>query len=266
MNPVPIASCDVCLGSALVAHRAAAATGRPLVTCTHCGFVTTAERAAQNPSSRPRDARADAQRVALVMRSVAEGRVLEIGCSEGRFLDALDPARYVAVGLEVPGEAADRAASLLRARGERGAVIAGGLTPPATMEPESFDLVVMFEALDRAPSPRALLMETARVLRNGGQVLIETPSNSSLTAMLMGARWGPLNDPLTAHIFHPPSLERLVATCGLMPTSVRTGLPLGWPRPGSILCTARKTSETLRVPDLQRLAVGSGDTAPAGAR
>ncbi len=265
MSPAPIASCDVCLGSDLVAHHAAARCGRPLVTCGNCGLVIAAECPAQAPPSRQRDARADARRAAAVMRLIPGGRVLEIGCSEGWFLDALDPARYVASGLEVPGEVADRAAALLRRRGQRGGVIAGNLTPPASMEAESFDLVVMFGALERAPSPRAVLMETVRVLRNGGQVAIETPSNSSLTARLMGARWGPLSDPLTAHIFHPPSLERLVATCGLMPTSVRTGLPLGWPRPGSILCVARKTSETLRVPDLQSLAVGRG-TAPAGAR
>lgn len=265
MNPVPIASCDVCLGSDLVAHRAVEACGRPLVKCGSCGLVIAAERRSQDVPSRQRDARTDAQRAALAMRLMPGGRVLEIGCSEGWFLEALDPKRYVAVGLEAPGAAAAAAAARLAARGTRGGVIPGSLTPPASLESESFDLVALFGTLERAHSPRAVLMETARVLRYGGQVLIETPSNSSLTARLLGARWAPLVDPLNAHIFHPPSLERLVSSCGLLPMRLRTALPVGLPRPGSILCVALKSSETVRAPELQSLAVGR-EAAPAGAR
>jgi len=249
---MPIASCDICLGSDLIPHRETERCGRRLVTCAQCGLVAAADPPAIAPFPSDRDPRADARRAVAVARLLPGGRILDVGCGEGHFLDLLDPARFEVAGVEPDPDAAAAASSRLGRSRSRGTIMAGGLTP-SRFEPESFDLAVLFGTLEHVASPRAILMETVRLLRPGGQVVIETHSLSTLTARLMGSRWRPLSDPDTLHIFDRPSLLRLVLTCGLVPTATRTALPTGWPRPGSLLCTARKTSETLRTRALSEI-------------
>ncbi len=245
---MPVTSCDICLGSDLRPHRAAKACGRRLVACVHCGLVAAVDADRPPGPSAARDARFDAPRAAAIAGILGSGRILAIGPPEGLVPDHLDPRRYRIAALQTdPGSAA----------GFR----------PERLDAESFDLAVIFGALGRAPSPRALLMETVRLLRGGGQVLIETPSLSTFTARLMGARWAPFADPATRHIFDQRSLERLVSTCGLVPIATRTALPIGWPRPGTVICTARKTSETIKSPALPGIAsvAGMSKATPQGA-
>src|SRR5262245_39166104 len=218
--------CDLCFGCDLTPYRDAGASGRALLRCVGCGLVVARGPAAAAQACESDRGKADLRRAAAAMRLIPAGKVLDVGCGEGRFLVGLDPARYEVVGLETDPAAAARASELIARAGCRGAVVEGWL-PSVELPPESFDLIGLFGVLSRADSPRATLMEVSRLLKTGGYALIEVPSLSSMTARLLGSRWRPLRDPGSSYFFSPPSLERMATSCGFVTGAPRLAVPVG---------------------------------------
>jgi len=258
-------SCDVCLGSDLAPYLDPGTCGRRLTRCSDCGLVSAdpADGEGASLDTTERDPKVDRRRAAAVARLLGSGRVLEVGCGPGHFLAALDPARYEVVGVEPSARQAEEAARGVTQAGLRGGVVAGNLAS-AGLPAETFDLVALFGSLSCAASPRSTCAEVSRLLRPGGYVLIETPSLSSFTAMLLGTRWKPLRDPHAAWFFTAACLERLATASGLAPGSTWLPLPVGWPGPGTLVYVARKSSIPQRAASLSDLATQVGTIAPIG--
>lgn len=241
-------SCDVCMGSELQSYPAVSSCGRELLRCPECGLVAARPGSApvQSGSPAPREARDDDRRAAVVKRLLPAGRVLEIGCGEGRFLAAFEPDLYVVAGIEPREEEALLARERLRAAGARGGIVSGEIST-SRLPCESYDLVALFGYLARCQSPRATLMEVSRVLRPGGHVIIETPSLASLTARLRGSSWPPLRDPTADYFFTRATLRRLTTSCGFEPGFSRPAMPAGWPHPGILVYLARKAGQPVHL-------------------
>jgi SAM-dependent methyltransferase len=241
-------SCDVCLGPELQSYPAVSSCGRELLRCPQCGLV--AARPGSPPVEPgepvPREPRDDERRAAVVRRLLPTGRILEIGCGEGRFLAAFEPNLYVVAGLEASEQDAELARERLRAVGSRGGILSGDVATHR-LPAESYDMVALFGYLARCASPRATLMEVSRVLRPGGHVVIETPSLASLTARLRGPRWQPLRDPTADYFFTRATLRRLAISCGFEPGVSRPAIPAGWPHPGILVYLARKAGQPVHL-------------------
>ena len=94
---------------------------------------------------------------------------LEVGVGTGRFAAAL--------GLEHGVDPASRALEIAAARGVTVANASGECLPYAS---GTFGVVVYLSTLCFAPSPRALFIEAARVLRPGGHILLgDFPADSA---------------------------------------------------------------------------------------
>lgn len=260
--------CDVCLGSAMERYRGPAPSWRDLRLCGNCGLVaavSTDPRASSGPpAGLLRRPGADALRAAAVARLVPRGKILEVGCGSGHLLARLDPERHEAVGLELTADLAREAGRRLKQASIRGDVLAAEL-PRAHLPAETFDLVALVGCLDRCSSPRALLMEVSRLLRDGGYAFIEVPCLSSLTARIRGSRWSPLNDPSTGYFFSQVTIRKLSSVCGLGTGMVHGPGLGGWPRVGTMLYVTRKTSVSLKVTELSKLVSKTGSMTPMGA-
>ena len=188
--------CDLCMGKEFEPYLEPGPSGRSLARCRGCGLVIAGPSGGEGATREPvrRDRRTDLRRAAAVMKIIPAGKVLEVGCGEGHFLSALDPARYEVVGTEPDAETAAAAGRRIQESGLRGAVVHGS-PMDASLPGEVFDLVALFGSIATVTSPRSTCMEVTRVLRAGGFSVIETPSLSSLTALLCGAWWRPLRDP-----------------------------------------------------------------------
>lgn len=261
--------CDVCHGDGFEPYLDGC--GRGLARCRDCGLVMASSAAApvdagdgNAPDGESRDARVDRRRAAAITRLIASGRILEVGCGEGHFLSALDPSRYEVVGVERAAPTAAEARRRISEAGLRGSVLHGALTA-AGLPAETFDLVALFGSLAASTSPRSTLIEVARLLRPGGYAVIETPCLSSLTALLLGARWRPLRDTRSEFFFTVASLEKLTSTCGLSPGSAWLPMPVGWPSPGTLVYVTRKSAVMHRSASLTDLASQVGKIAPIGA-
>ncbi|MBN1882020.1 MAG: methyltransferase domain-containing protein [Deltaproteobacteria bacterium] len=145
--------------------------------------------------------------VELVKRYVENGKVLDIGCSAGFFLDSL-PDSFEPYGVEPGAEAACIAKQLI---GEK--AVYHGFFDDIAYEDEFFDVITLWDVIEHLPSPKGTLMKTKSILKKGGFLFIATPDVGSLFARLMGKQWPHF---IRQHLyyFNRKTLPYLLKSCG----------------------------------------------------
>lgn len=143
------------------------------------------------------------------------GRVLDVGCGDGRFLAAMAARGWAVEGLETDPVAAQ----LARRRTQ--AAIHETFLETANVPAAGFDLVTLLHVLEHVPDPRVTLGACRRVLRPGGALLVALPNVDSVEARLFGSAWYHLDLPRHWWGFTPHTLVRLVEECGFVVHGVR---------------------------------------------
>ncbi|MGE3274347.1 MAG: class I SAM-dependent methyltransferase [Vicinamibacterales bacterium] len=152
-------------------------------------------------------------------------RVLDLGCGPGGFLLAAAPHCRAIVGVDIVPAFVERCREAIAEAGVSHAeahLSADGLIP---CETESFDAVIMVDAIHHCDDPAAVLADVHRVLKPGGRFLIFEPNkgNPLLAAMCCVDRneWGLLQ--LGSH----RAYRRLLSPRFDIATSVYSGLLVG---------------------------------------
>lgn len=122
----------------------------------------------------PKAERYAAAQAAYVETLTSRGRLLDVGCGTGLFLEAASARGWEVAGVELSMTAA---AEARRRVGERVAV---GTLEEAKFSDDTFDVVTLWEVIEHVPQPVKLLSEVRRVLRPGGVLLLSTPNGRSL--------------------------------------------------------------------------------------
>lgn len=136
------------------------------------------------------------------------GKVLDVGCATGIFLDGMRRWGWEAHGVEPNPVASAYARERLGL-----AVVTSDLTA-AGYAAESFDVVTLWDVLEHVPDPRGTLSEVARVLRPGGLLVLSLPSIESVEARLFGRYWAGWDAPRHLALFPRPVLVRLLRETG----------------------------------------------------
>jgi SAM-dependent methyltransferase len=145
------------------------------------------------------------RRLRQIRKHQPRGRVLDVGCGPGFFLDAAAALGYDAWGID-PSEPA---VSLARRRhGER---VALGLLEQAPFPGESFDLLVAGDAFEHVYDPRRFLAAAHGLLKPGGLLAITTPDPSSLLAHVSGRSWVSFKIPEHVYYWSPATIRRALA-------------------------------------------------------
>jgi 2-polyprenyl-3-methyl-5-hydroxy-6-metoxy-1,4-benzoquinol methylase len=119
----------------------------------------------------------------LAARQAGRGRLLDVGCAAGFFIDEARAAGWDASGVDVSDEMvrwAETELALPVARGTLRDLPAGD--PP-------FDVITMWDYIEHAIDPRRDLVLAAERLRPGGLVALSTGDVGSLCARVSGRRW-----------------------------------------------------------------------------
>lgn len=111
------------------------------------------------------------------------GRMLDVGCAVGFFLDEARKRGWQVEGLDVSNFAVEYA------REHFGLNTRAGSFTGLEFAPESFDLVTMWDVIEHVPDPKSYIHKAAAVLRSGGIFSLATPDIDSLPAKLTGKRW-----------------------------------------------------------------------------
>ena len=148
------------------------------------------------------------------------GRLLDLGCNEGRGLALYSRNGFQAEGLEIN----QRAAATARSRG-----FTVHTTPLAEFTPEEpYDVVVLANALEHATAPWEMLSQVRRLLRRGGQIWISCPNAASRWRRLFGRHW--INWHVPYHLWHftPETLRGLITSTGFSLVAMKTFTPSLW--------------------------------------
>lgn len=154
-----------------------------------------------------------AGRVRLVHRlhGGRAGSVLDVGCGDGRYLQAAAATGWRGVGLELAQEVAREA----RDR------IGSGRVAVATLQAIDarghFDAVTFWDVLEHVADPLGMLRDARDRLRPGGLVAATMPNHHGVTRFLHGVRWSYYDLARYGHLFHLSleGLESLVRRAGL---------------------------------------------------
>lgn len=193
--------------------------GREILQCPDCGLAFTypvPERLVEQYDSdyfnlyrkrrEFRLARADA-RLRRIEAIREPGRLLDIGCSLGYFVEAARNRGWDAEGLEISRDAAKEAQRM-------GLRVRCGVLEDARYEERAFDCVTMWDVLEHVADPTRHMLEVHRILSDNGVVVIGTPDLGHLAFRLKKAGWRHLKP--TEHIFYfkRSSIRRLLVKTG----------------------------------------------------
>jgi len=148
------------------------------------------------------------------------GRLLDVGCNEGRGLVLYRRNGFKPEGLELNSRAAEVARS-------RGFMVYE--TDIAELQPSlPFERVVLSNVLEHALDPRQMLGHIRRLLVPGGEVWISLPNRRSALRTLFGRHWVNWHVPFHIVHFDAGALRRTLAESGFAPVEERQVTPALW--------------------------------------
>lgn len=148
------------------------------------------------------------------------GRLLDIGCNEGRGLALYTRNGFAAEGLELNSNAAARARA-------RGFTVHEKLVED--YEPvERYDVAVLSNVLEHTLDPRDALRHVKRILKPGGQVWISLPNVDSALAERYGRDWVNWHVPFHIVHFSETRLRRLLTETGFEIVESQAITPALW--------------------------------------
>jgi len=106
---------------------------------------------------------------ALKAISVKRGRLLEIGCAGGFFLDEARAAGFDVTGVELNPEMVEHARTKLSL------IVHQGMFEHVGLDPNSFDVIVAQDVLEHVRDPRAFVSTVATLLAQGGYFFVRGP-------------------------------------------------------------------------------------------
>ena len=136
-----------------------------------------------------------------------QGRLLDVGCATGRFLQRMAGLGWRVTGIELDPVAA------AKARGVTPDVIVGDPAEIA-LPPAAFDLVTAFHVVEHLPDPAAALRNMLGSLAPGGLMIVEVPNVGGWGGALFGRFWSGLDFPRHLVHFTPATMGALVERCG----------------------------------------------------
>jgi SAM-dependent methyltransferase len=148
-----------------------------------------------------------AARIRTLQRYSTGGKLFEIGCAYGFFLE-LAERLWCADGCDISADAVTYA----REQGRR-AECADILTLNRTAG--SYDVVTMWDTIEHLARPDAYVKRASEFLKPGGHLCITTGDIGSLVARIRGRHWRLIHPPTHLFYFDRVSMTRLLETNGL---------------------------------------------------
>lgn len=136
------------------------------------------------------------------------GRLLEVGCGDGRKLALLKEKGWVVTGQDLDPNA------VKKAKESANCEVHLGELQDIHFEEGAFDLVMMSHVIEHVYNPQELITECMYILRPGGRLIMVTQNTESLGHKEFQCNWIGLDPPRHLHIFNLKTLRIMVNTAG----------------------------------------------------
>jgi len=134
-------------------------------------------------SDRPNIIKTADRRLREIERRMPAGRILDVGCALGFFLEEAQRRGWTVEGIDISAHAVQYAKERL------GISARVGTLRDSQFEKESFDVITMWDVIEHLPDPVGELALCRDLLRPGGLIVLSTPDLESLVAKITGPRW-----------------------------------------------------------------------------
>ncbi|MFC1698989.1 class I SAM-dependent methyltransferase [Candidatus Omnitrophota bacterium] len=145
-----------------------------------------------------------------------QGRLFDVGCAFGFFLDLARKDGWQACGLEPSSQAC------AYAREKLDLAVDQGTLAEATLPAKTFDLVTMFDVIEHLCDPLAGLVKVNRSLKDDGLLVVSTPNADSLLAKILGKK---LEDARRTnehlYMFSRKTIAAMLKKCGFAVLKIR---------------------------------------------
>ncbi len=206
-------------------HARGPAREHPLVRCAACGLVFLNEPPVRPTHDDPHRFGPLAEAVVHSFRAARArfaarlappgGRVLDVGCGRGMFLEEMKRRGFAVRGTEASAD--------LAAHAPAGIPVDSREFAPGSFEPGSFELVSIWHVLEHLPAPHLALRAAREVLVPGGTLVVAVPNFGSLQARCGGEHWQHLELPRHRFHFTPDTLRARLEAAGFRIERLRTG-------------------------------------------
>lgn len=141
---------------------------------------------------------------------IKPGKVLDVGCGSGAFLDGMRKNGWTTLGIE-PSETAANAA---RTKGHT--VYCKSVTDSldTALSQQQFDVILMSHSLEHVHSPTQALANLHPLLRPAGHLIIEVPNLESLLTYWFGELGLAFDTPRHLYMYSPETLRKLLEKTG----------------------------------------------------
>lgn len=161
---------------------------------------------------------ADSAIAADIADWIKPGKVLDVGCGSGAFLDGMLENGWATFGIEPSAPAA----AVSRAKGH--AVLCQSATDALDekLAAQLFDIILMSHSLEHVHSPTEALAHLRPILQPGtGHLIIEVPNVESLLTYWFGELGLAFDTPRHLYLFSPDTLRAQLEKAGFEVCSVR---------------------------------------------
>jgi len=155
---------------------------------------------------------------AIEARLGRKGRLLDVGCALGDFVEVARESGWDAEGVEISAFAAAEA----RAKGLR---VYTGILEDLGLPSGSYDVITLYDVIEHLTDPIATLREVLRLLAPGGVLHMVTPNVGGTQARLLGPRWYHYKPGEHLFYFSPKTIRETIERADLVWA--------GWDRSGS---------------------------------
>lgn len=152
----------------------------------------------------------------------ANAYILDAACGAAPGLRFFDRRADCVIGLDIASAALRAARQML----PHAQLVQADLDTALPFALETFDLIILREAIEHVQNGPVTLAACLRVLRPGGCVAITTPNRWDARRPIFAATrrvWSGDADPTHTHIYSPPEMRAVLHAVGFARVRIRTG-------------------------------------------
>jgi SAM-dependent methyltransferase len=144
----------------------------------------------------------------VVQRMNEPGRILDIGCATGIFLNRMKELGWETKGVEPSAEAAEYAITRFNLD------VTHGYLADANLPDDFFDVVTIWDVIEHVPEIKPFIREIYRILKPGGLVIATLPNGKAWERYIFGEYWVGWEIPRHYRTFTPETIKSFLQRYG----------------------------------------------------
>jgi len=147
-------------------------------------------------------------KLTFIRQFIPKGKLLEIGCGHGFFLEAAKQSPFRATGIDISSYAVSYAKKEVKVDARIMDLY------KATFRPHSFDAVVAFQLIEHVQDPVVFLKAAKKMVKPGGLLLLATPNEGGYLRKLLGSHWLSFRHREHLYFFSPTTMKLVLEAAG----------------------------------------------------